>query len=54
MCCVLDTDDWKEMRTRVLHYIAKKPIVIGLITLVVTVVIAIITTVVNVRYKCPS
>ncbi len=48
MCCVLDMEDWKELKTRVLHYIAKKPIVSGIITVVVTIVIAIITTVVNV------
>lgn len=34
MCCVLDMEDWKELRTRVLHYIAKKPVVSGIITVV--------------------
>ena len=53
MCCVLDMQDWKELKTRVLHYVAKKLIVSGIITVVITIVIAIITTVVNVRHRCP-
>lgn len=53
MFCVLDMEDWKELRTKVLHFMAKKPIVSNIITVVVTIVIAIVTTVVTVRHKCP-
>ncbi len=51
LCCVLDTGAWKKLKTRFWHFVAKKPIVIGIISVCFTIAVAGAMIAVTIHYK---
>ena len=54
LCCVLDTGAWKNRKTRIWRFVAKKPFVIGIISVGCVVAVGVATLLVTIIYKRKS